>query len=250
MLELLTDPAAWAAYLTLTALELVLGIDNIIFIAILTDRLPRGQRDLARRIGLALAMLMRIGLLLVLAWIIGLTQPLFSLLDQEISARDLILIIGGVFLLWKSTTEIHQLMEGEAGEASTRAPATFGGVIFQVIIIDVVFSLDSIITAVGMVDEIEIMVAAVVTSVALMMLFAGPVARFVSQHPTVKMLALSFLFMIGTVLVADGFGHHVPKGYIYAALTFSLAVEMLNLRLRKKRGTPVKLHERYAKNGS
>lgn len=250
MLQLLTDPAAWAAYLTLTTLELVLGIDNIIFIVILTNRLPPGRRDVARRIGLALAMFMRIGLLLLLAWIIGLTKPLFSVLSNEISARDLILIVGGLFLLWKSTTEIHQLMEGEEGEASTRAPATFGGVIVQVILIDAVFSLDSIITAVGMVDEIEIMVAAVVTSVILMMLFAGSVARFVSAHPTVKMLALSFLFMIGTVLVADGFGHHVPKGYIYAALAFSLAVEMLNLRLRKKRGTPVKLHERYMENGS
>jgi predicted tellurium resistance membrane protein TerC len=248
MIELLTDPAAWAAYLTLTALELVLGIDNIIFIAILTDRLPQERRALARRIGLGLAMFMRIGLLLVLAWIIGLTRPLFTVLAQEISGRDLILLAGGLFLLWKSTMEIHQLMEGEEGKSSTTAPATFGGVIFQVIILDVVFSLDSIITAVGMVDEIEIMIAAVVTSVALMMVFAGPVARFVSQHPTIKMLALSFLFMIGMVLIADGLGHHVPKGYIYFALVFSLAVEMLNLRLRKKRGLPVRLHERYVRD--
>jgi predicted tellurium resistance membrane protein TerC len=248
MIELLTDPAAWAAYLTLTALELVLGIDNIIFIAILTDRLPQERRALARRIGLGLAMFMRIGLLLVLAWIIGLTRPLFTVLAQEISGRDLILLAGGLFLLWKSTMEIHQLMEGEEGKSSTTAPATFGGVIFQVIILDVVFSLDSIITAVGMVDEIEIMIAAVVTSVALMMVFAGPVARFVSQHPTIKMLALSFLFMIGMVLIADGLGHHVPKGYIYFALVFSLTVEMLNLRLRKKRGLPVRLHERYVRD--
>ncbi len=250
MLELLTDPAAWAAFLTLTALELVLGIDNIIFIAILTDRLPQERRALARRIGLGLAMFMRIGLLLVLAWIIGLTRPLFTVLAQEISGRDLILLAGGLFLLWKSTMEIHQLMEGEEGKSSTTAPATFGGVIFQVIILDVVFSLDSIITAVGMVDEIEIMVAAVITSVALMMVFAGPVARFVSQHPTIKMLALSFLFMIGMVLIADGLGHHVPKGYIYFALVFSLTVEMLNLRLRKRRGLPVRLHERYVRNGA
>ena len=250
MLELLTDPAAWAAFFTLTALELVLGIDNIVFIAILTDRLPPGKRELARRIGLGLAMFMRIALLLVLAWIIGLTKPLFTVLAQEISGRDLILLGGGLFLLWKSTTEIHQLMEGQEGEKSSAAPATFGGVIVQVIMLDAVFSLDSIITAVGMVDEIEIMVAAVVTSVALMMVFAGPVARFVSKHPTVKMLALSFLFMIGMVLIADGFGHHVPKGYIYFALVFSLTVEMLNLRLKKKRGAPVKLHERYARNGS
>ncbi len=250
MLELLTDPAAWAAFLTLTALELVLGIDNIVFIAILTDRLPPEKRALARRIGLGLAMFMRIGLLLVLAWIIGLTKPLFTVLAQEISGRDLILLVGGLFLLWKSTTEIHQLMEGQEGGKSATAPATFGGVIVQVIMLDVVFSLDSIITAVGMVDEIEIMVAAVVTSVALMMVFAGPVAAFVSKHPTVKMLALSFLFMIGMVLVADGLGHHVPKGYIYFSLVFSLTVEMLNLRLKKKRGAPVKLHERYVRDGA
>jgi predicted tellurium resistance membrane protein TerC len=249
MLELLTDPAAWAAFFTLTALELVLGIDNIIFIAILTDRLPQGKRDLARRLGLALAMFMRVGLLLVLAWIVGLTQPLFVVLSQEISGRDLILLSGGLFLLWKSTTEIHQLMEGEEGGSSSKAPATFGGVIVQVIVLDAVFSLDSIITAVGMVDEIEIMIAAVIVSVALMMVFAGPVARFVSHHPTVKMLALSFLFMIGMVLIADGFGHHVPKGYIYFALVFSLTVEMLNLRLRKRRGAPVRLHERYTRKG-
>ncbi len=250
MLELLTDPAAWAAFFTLTALELVLGIDNIVFIAILTDRLPPEKRALARRIGLGLAMFMRIGLLLVLAWIIGLTKPLFTVLAQEISGRDLILLVGGLFLLWKSTTEIHQLMEGQEGGKSATAPATFGGVIVQVIMLDVVFSLDSIITAVGMVDEIEIMVAAVVTSVALMMVFAGPVAAFVSKHPTVKMLALSFLFMIGMVLVADGLGHHVPKGYIYFSLVFSLTVEMLNLRLKKKRGAPVKLHERYVRDGA
>lgn len=250
MLELLTNPAAWAAFFTLTALELVLGIDNIIFIAILTDRLPQGKRELARRIGLALAMFMRIGLLLVLAWIVGLTRPWFTVLGQEISGRDLILLVGGLFLLWKSTMEIHQLMEGEEGKDSAKAPATFGGVIVQVIMLDVVFSLDSIITAVGMVNEIEIMIAAVITSVVLMMVFAGPVARFVSQHPTIKMLALSFLFMIGMVLVADGLGHHVPKGYIYFALVFSLTVEALNLRLRKKRDAPVRLRERYVRNGA
>ena len=250
MLELLTDPAAWAAFFTLTALELVLGIDNIVFIAILTDRLPEHQRALGRRIGLGVAMIMRIALLLVLAWIIGLTKPLFAVMGHEISGRDLILLGGGLFLIWKSTMEIHQLMEGEEGDSSSKAPVTFGGVIVQVLMLDVVFSLDSIITAVGMVDEIEIMVAAVVTSVALMMVFAGPVARFVSQHPTIKMLALSFLFMIGMVLIADGFGHHVPKGYIYFALVFSITVEMLNLRLRKKRVEPVKLHERYVSDES
>ncbi len=245
MLELLTDPAAWTAFLTLTALELVLGIDNIVFISILADRLPQEQRDLARRVGLGLAMFMRIGLLLVLSWIVGLVAPLFTVLGEEISGRDLILIGGGLFLLYKSTKEVHQLLEGEEGEASARAPSTFGGILVQIMLIDLVFSLDSIITAVGMVDEIAIMVAAVITSVALMMLFAGSIGRFVSEHPTVKMLALSFLFVIGVVLVADGFDHHVPKGYVYFAMAFSVAVEMLNLRMRKRAKKPVKLHERY-----
>lgn len=246
MLELLTDPAAWTAFLTLTALELVLGIDNIVFISILADRLPAAQRDLARRIGLGLAMFMRIGLLLILAWIIGLTQPLFSVLGEAVSGRDLILIGGGLFLLWKSTSEIHQLLEGEKGETSAKISATFSGVIVQIILIDAVFSLDSIITAVGMVDEISIMVAAVVTAVGLMMLAAGAIGRFVSEHPTVKMLALSFLFVIGVVLIADGFDHHVPKGYIYFAMAFSVCVEMLNLRMRKRRAPPVALRPPYA----
>lgn len=249
MLELLTDPAAWTAFLTLTALELVLGIDNIVFISILADRVPAEQRDLARRIGLGLAMFMRIGLLLILAWIIGLTQPLFSVLGEAISGRDLILTAGGLFLIWKSTGEIHQLLEGEKGEASAKVPATFAGVIVQIILIDAVFSLDSIITAVGMVDEIAIMVAAVVTAVGLMMLAAGVIGRFVSEHPTVKMLALSFLFVIGVVLIADGFDHHVPKGYIYFAMAFSVCVEMLNLRMRKRRGEPVELRAAYARDG-
>jgi predicted tellurium resistance membrane protein TerC len=243
-MELLTDPQAWIAFLTLTALELVLGIDNIIFISILVDRLPERQRETARRIGLALAMFMRIGLLLTLAWIIGLTAPLFTIVAQEISGRDLILIAGGLFLLWKATVEIHQLMEGEEEERAGRAAATFRSVILQVIIIDIVFSLDSIITAVGLVREIPIMVAAVVASVGLMMLFAAPIGRFVSRHPTVKMLALSFLFMVGMALIADGFDVHVPKGYIYFAMAFSVAVEMLNLRLRGG-GKPVQLHEPY-----
>lgn len=255
MLELLTDPAAWTAFLTLTALELVLGIDNIVFISILIDRLPARQRDLARRIGLGLAMFMRIALLLVLAWIIGLTAPLFSVLGETISGRDLILIGGGLFLIWKSTREIHQLLEGEKGEASAKVSSTFTAVVVQIILIDAVFSLDSIITAVGLVDEIKIMVAAVVTSVALMMLAAGPIGRFVSERPTVKMLALSFLFVIGVVLIADGFDHHVPKGYVYFAMAFSVVVEMLNLRLRKGRAEPVELRVPYApendsRNGS
>jgi predicted tellurium resistance membrane protein TerC len=248
MFELLSDPAAWTAFLTLTLLELVLGIDNIVFISILADRLPVAQRDLARRVGLALAMFMRIGLLLVLSWLVGLTRPLFSVLTQDISGRDLILIGGGLFLLWKSTKEVHQLLEGEEGESSSRAPATFAGIIVQILLIDAVFSLDSIITAVGMVDRIEVMITAVIAAVGLMMLFAGPIGRFVSEHPTVKMLALSFLFVIGVVLIADGFGHHVPKGYIYFAMAFSLCVELLNLKLRKIRPQPVKLHERYVRD--
>jgi len=235
--ELLTDPQAWIAFATLTALELVLGIDNIIFISILVDRLPPERREFARRLGLGLAMFMRIGLLLVLAWIIGLTAPLFSVFGQAISGRDLILIAGGLFLIWKATGEIHELLEKqEPGNAGTAAAsATLGAVIGQVIVIDLVFSLDSIITAVGMVDEVRVMIAAVVASVALMMLFAGSIGRFVSRHPTVKMLALSFLIMVGMALVADGLDFHVPKGYIYFAMAFSVAVEMLNLRLRRGR---------------
>ncbi|KPK08573.1 MAG: hypothetical protein AMJ64_02960 [Betaproteobacteria bacterium SG8_39] len=247
MLALLNDPQAWIAFATLTALELVLGIDNIIFISILVDKLPRAQREFARRLGLFGAMFMRIGLLLVLAWIIGLTAPLFTLLGEEISGRDLILIGGGLFLLWKSVGEIHQLLEGTEGERSAAVRATFGAVIAQIMVVDLVFSLDSIITAVGMVREIEIMIAAVVASVGLMMLFAGPIGRFVSDHPTIKMLALAFLVVVGVVLIAQGFDHDVPKGYVYFAMAFSVAVEMLNLRLRKRRAAkPVHLHEPYA----
>jgi predicted tellurium resistance membrane protein TerC len=247
MLELLLQPEAWIAFLTLTALELVLGIDNVIFISILVDKLPNAQREFARRIGLFLAMFMRIGLLFLLSWIVGLTAPLFTVLAQEISGRDLILISGGMFLLWKSTMEVHQLLEGAEGHASSSVQATFGAVIFQIIIIDMVFSLDSIITAVGIVEEIAIMVSAVVVSVALMMLFASAIGRFVSAHPTIKMLALSFLFVIGMVLVADGMNHHVPKGYIYFAMAFSVGVEMLNIRLRRKQAPPVDLREAYTR---
>jgi predicted tellurium resistance membrane protein TerC len=244
MLELLTDPNAWIAFATLTALELVLGIDNIIFISILVDKLPEKQREVARRLGLGMAMFMRIGLLLVLAWIIGLTAPLFSVLGQDISGRDLILIGGGLFLLWKSTSEIHQSLEGEEGHSSGTVKATFGAVILQIMVIDLVFSLDSIITAVGMVEEIAVMIAAVVASVGLMMLFAGAIGRFVSNHPSIKMLALSFLVAVGVILIAEGFGHHVPKGYIYFAMAFSLAVEMLNIRMRRR--AAVHLHAPYA----
>ena len=248
MTELLADPQAWIAFLTLTVLELVLGIDNIIFISILVDKLPAGGRELARRIGLFLAMFMRIGLLFLLAWLAGLTEPLFTVLAQRLSGRDLILIGGGLFLIWKSTKEIHQLLEGEKGAGSAALSATFSAVILQIMVIDMVFSLDSIITAVGMVDRVAIMVAAVIASVALMMVFAGGIGRFVSAHPTVKMLALAFLFVIGVVLIADGFDHHIPKGYVYFAMAFSVGVEMLNLRMRKRAARPVELRDPYARD--
>jgi predicted tellurium resistance membrane protein TerC len=247
MIELLASPETWVAFLTLTVLELVLGVDNVIFISILVDKLPQQQRESVRRLGLFLAMFMRIGLLFMLSWLVGLTAPLFSVLQQEISGRDLILIAGGLFLLWKSTREMHGLLEGEEGEASGAVRATVSAVIVQIILIDMVFSLDSIITAVGMVDEVAIMVAAVIVSVGLMMLFAGAIGRFVSQHPTIKVLALAFLLLIGMALVAEGFGHHVPKGYLYFAMAFSVGVELFNMRLRKKKAAPVHLHERYTR---
>ncbi|MEO8298051.1 MAG: TerC family protein [Burkholderiales bacterium] len=246
MLELLTDPQAWIAFATLTALELVLGIDNIIFISILVDKLPTSQRERARRLGLFMAMFMRIGLLLVLSWLVGLTAPLFTVLQQAISGRDLILILGGLFLIWKSTGEIHQSLEGEEGAASSAVKATFTAVILQIMIVDLVFSLDSIITAVGMVDTVAVMIAAVVASVGLMMLFAAAIGRFVSNHPTIKMLALSFLVVVGVVLIAEGFGNHVPKGYIYFAMAFSVCVEMLNIRMRRRVVAPAHLHAPYA----
>ena len=244
-MELLSNPQAWIALATLTALELVLGIDNIIFISILVDKLPREKRELARRIGLFMAMFMRIGLLLVLAWIVGLVAPLFTVLGQEISGRDLILITGGLFLVWKATNEIHGSLEGEEGEASSAVKATFTAVILQIMVIDIVFSLDSIITAVGMVDDVRIMIAAVILSVALMMLFARPIGEFVSDHPSIKMLALSFLVVVGVVLIAEGFDHKVPKGYVYFAMAFSVAVEMLNIHARKRKAKPVELHSPY-----
>ena len=242
-MELLTDPQAWLAFTTLVALEVVLGIDNIIFISILADRLPQERREAIRRLGLLLAMFMRIGLLALLAWLVGLTAPIFEVFGQEFSGRDLILVGGGLFLIWKSTSEIHQLLEGEEGEGSSAVRATVAAVLAQIVVIDLVFSLDSIITAVGMVDEIEIMIAAVIASVAVMMVFAGPVSDFVHRHPTIKMLALSFLLLIGVMLIVEGFHQHVSKGYIYFAMGFSLFVEMLNIRAR--RGKPVKLHEAY-----
>ncbi|MBK9783842.1 MAG: TerC family protein [Betaproteobacteria bacterium] len=247
MLEILLSPEIWIAFLTLTALELVLGIDNIIFISILVDKLPKEKQELARRIGLFLAMFMRIGLLLVLSWIVGLTEPVVTLFGTGISGRDLILIAGGLFLIWKSTGEVHQLLEGEEGSESHKVASSFAGVIGQIIVIDLVFSLDSIITAVGMVSQVGVMIAAVVASVGLMMLFARSIGEFVSNHPTIKMLALSFLVVVGVVLIADGFGHHVPKGYIYFAMAFSVGVEMLNIRMRKTVVKPVDLREPYVR---
>lgn len=248
MIELLGDPQVWMAFATLTALELVLGIDNIIFIAILVDKLPHAQREFARRLGLFIAMFMRIGLLLTLAWIVGMTAPIFTILQQEISGRDLILISGGLFLIWKSTGEIHQALEGQEGHSSAAVKATLTAVILQIMVVDMVFSLDSIITAVGMVEQIEVMIAAVVASVGLMMVFAGPIGRFVSDHPTIKMLALAFLVVIGVVLVAEGFDYHLPKAFIYSAMAFSLVVELLNIRMRKRTAKPVHLHTPYTKD--
>ncbi len=238
MLELLFDPHNWIAFATLTALELVLGIDNVIFISILVDKLPPAQRELARKLGLFAAMFMRLGLLLVLAWIVGMTEPLFDVLGKGFSGRDLVLLGGGLFLLWKSVGEIHQTVEGSHSSKKGSAHAAFASIIVQIMLIDLVFSLDSIITAVGMVEHIAVMVAAVVASVGLMMLFAGAIGRFVSAHPTIKMLALAFLVAIGLVLIAESFGTHVPKGYIYSAMAFSLVVEMLNLRMRKRSTRP------------
>ncbi len=245
MIELLTSPEAWVAFATLTALELVLGIDNIVFISILVDKLPKAQQDRARRLGLFMAMFMRLGLLLVLSWIIGLTATLFTVLGQEISGRDLILIAGGLFLIWKSTGEIHQSLEGEEGHTAATVKATFAAVIVQIMIVDMVFSLDSIITAVGMVDELAVMIAAVIASVGLMMVFAGAIGRFVSVHPTIKMLALSFLVVVGVVLIAEGFDQHVPKGYVYFAMAFSVGVEMLNIRMRRRSARPARLKSAY-----
>ena len=242
----LTDPEIWIAFLTLTSLEIVLGIDNIVFISIVAARLPESQQAKARNVGLILAMLMRILLLLVISWVIGLTAPLFAVLGQEISWRDVILIVGGLFLVAKSTYEIHHKLEGEEDGVPgdrTKYPS-FRAVILQILILDIVFSLDSVITAVGMVDEIGVMIAAVMVAVTVMLIGAGPISRFVERHPTVKMLALSFLLLIGVMLMAEGFGQHVPKGYIYFAMAFSLFVEMLNLRARKVRREarkPVKL---------
>jgi len=243
--EWIFEPSAWVALATLTALELVLGIDNIIFISILAGRLPREQQDKARRTGLLLAMGMRILLLLSLAWMARLTAPLFSVFGHDISGRDLVLIVGGLFLLAKSTHEIHVKLEGEEHGTATGPATTMARVLIQIAILDLVFSLDSVITAVGMVDQIPVMVTAIVISIGLMMLFAKPVGEFVDAHPTVKMLALSFLLLVGMALLADGAGFHIPKGYIYFSMGFSIFVEMLNLRMRARRAPPVRLRSQY-----
>jgi len=247
-MEWITDPQAWIAFLTLLALEIVLGIDNIIFISILAGKLPAEQQPRARYIGLGLALFIRVALLFSLSWVIGLTAPLFTALNQEISGRDLILIGGGLFLLGKATFEIHENLEGEEGHASKSVKASFISVIIQIILLDAVFSLDSVITAIGMVDQVGIMISAVVVAIGFMMLFAAPVGAFVNRHPTIKILALSFLLLIGVTLLVEAFDYHVPKGYIYFAMGFSVFVEMLNLRLRKK-SQPVKLQQRYAAEG-
>jgi predicted tellurium resistance membrane protein TerC len=243
-MEWITSPEAWIALTTLTLLEIVLGVDNIIFISILSGKLPPDQQPKARRLGLLGAMLTRVLLLFSLAWIIKLTAPLFTLGNTNISGRDLILIIGGLFLIAKSTHEIHDKLEGEEGHASKRVAASFASVIIQIMLLDIVFSLDSVITAVGMVDELWVMVTAVVIAVAIMMWSAEPISAFVHRHPTVKMLALSFLLLIGCSLIAEGFGQHIPKGYIYFAMGFSVFVEAINLRVRRK-AVPVQLHEAY-----
>ena len=240
MIEQLANPEIWIALATLTALELVLGIDNIIFISILAGKLPPAQRNKARNIGILLAAVTRLALLMAIAWIVGLTAPLFSLFGHGFSWRDLILIGGGLFLIGKATHEIHQKLEGAgmppsvADAAAAAGTATFGAVIAQIMLLDIVFSLDSIITAVGMVDERWVMVTAILVSIVFMLAFARPIGEFVEKHPTVKILALAFLIMIGLVLVADGFGHHIPKGYIYAAMAFSVFVEMINLWIRRR----------------
>lgn len=240
-MEWLTDPQVWMALVTLTALEIVLGIDNIIFISIQASKLPHHLQAKVRRIGLGLAMFVRIALLFSLSWLMGLTVPIFNVLGNEISGRDLILITGGLFLIWKSTREIHEKLEGEDAVSSTNFGTTFGSVLFQILLLDIVFSLDSIITALGMAEQLGIMIAAVIIAVVFMMMFSGKISVFVEQHPTIKMLALSFLLLIGVGLIGDGLDMHIPKGYIYFAMGFSVMVEIFNLKTR--RSNPVKLHQ-------
>ncbi|KYG67512.1 hypothetical protein AZI86_07750 [Bdellovibrio bacteriovorus] len=247
-MELLSNPQIWIAFATLFALELVLGIDNVIFISILASKLPKDQQQKARMMGLGLAVITRIILLFSLSWIIGLTEPLFAVMGHEISGRDLILVLGGLFLIGKSTAEIHHKLEGVEGSQSTGVAHSFGAVILQILLLDIVFSLDSVITAVGMVKELSVMVAAVIASTIVMIVSAKSISDFVESHPSLKVLALSFLLMIGFTLIVEGFEFHIPKGYVYFAMAFSLIVEMLNIRMRKKtaKPNPVKLHERVS----
>jgi len=245
-MEWISDPQIWIAFLTLVALELVLGVDNVIFISILAGKLPLNQQSKARRTGIAMAVISRILLLLSLSWIIGLTDPIFTILNFHVSGRDLILLIGGLFLMGKATMEIHQKLEGIEGHASAKGKATFWGVIMQVLLLDVVFSLDSVITAVGMVDEVGVMIAAVIVAAIGMILSADALSNFVEGHPTIKMLALSFLLMIGFTLIVESLHQHIPKGYIYFAMGFSVFAEILNLRLRKTDREPIKLHQSYS----
>jgi predicted tellurium resistance membrane protein TerC len=253
-MEWLSDPNAWVALATLAALEIVLGIDNIIFISILVARLPERQRKRARTAGLALAAVSRILLLLSIAWVMSLTDPWFSIFGKDISGRDVILIGGGLFLLWKSVHEIHNSLEGEDDAASPHvvAAGSAAAIVAQIAVIDIVFSLDSVITAVGLVDDVQVMIVAILLAVAVMIFAAGPVGRFVDEHPTIKMLALSFLVLVGVALVAEGWGFHIPKGYIYFSMAFAIGVEMLNLRARKPVEKPVRLRRdaRYSSGGS
>ena len=246
-MDIFLHAEAWIAMITLVALELVLGVDNVIFISILAGKLPSEHQGRARSTGIAMAVITRILLLLSLSWVIGLVEPIFSIGRFEISGRDIILIAGGLFLLWKSTHEIHQKLEGEEGQASVKVRASFWGVIVQIMVLDVVFSLDFVITAVGMVNELVIMIIAVVLAAAVMIFLAGPLSAFVESHPTIKMLALSFLLLIGFTLIVEGLHQHIPKGYVYFAMGFSVFVEMLNLRVRNKENKPIHLREPYTK---
>ena len=248
MFEWLARPDAWIALGTLTALEIVLGIDNIIFLSVLVGRLPEKQRVFARRVGLGLAMIARLALLFSISWVMGLTEPWLTVFSQAISGRDLILVGGGMFLLVKATLEIHHSLEGNEGSDPAVGAASLGMVLVQIALLDIVFSLDSVITAVGLVEQVSIMAIAIILAVVVMLMAAKSIGHFVDEHPTIKILALSFLILVGVTLMVEGFDVHVPKGYIYFAMAFSVAVEMLNIRMRKKRASPVKLHSRYAGN--
>lgn len=243
MFEWILTPEAWIALGTLTALEIVLGVDNIIFISILVSRLSENQRNLGRRVGLGLAMIARLALLFSIAWVMGLTTPWFTVFTREISGRDVILILGGLFLLAKSTHEIHNSLEGVTESKHKTTASTLWAVLLQIMVLDIIFSLDSVITAVGLVKHVSIMAVAIILAVGVMMIAAKPIGEFVDAHPTIKILALSFLILVGVTLIVEGFDVHVPKGYIYFAMAFSVVVEMLNIRMRKKRAAPVKLHK-------